>query len=193
MNPATVAYQGRPGAFSELAARGFLHRAAQPLPCATFASVIDAVVNGLTMYGVLPVHNTLAGVVRESCRLLAGAPVVVLDELALPISHALIGLPSATLSALRSVRSHPVALAQCRRFLRAHPIIVPVQYADTAGAVEYVMRRADPGAAAIAGVQAAALCNAKVLAAGIEDCANNHTLFLLFTHADSRGPYGEFS
>ncbi|HET7369989.1 MAG TPA: prephenate dehydratase domain-containing protein, partial [Gammaproteobacteria bacterium] len=141
--------------------------------------------------GVLPVQNTLAGVLRDSCRLLAGAPVTVLDELTLPISHTLIALAATPLSALRSVRSHPAALAQCRRFLRAHPAIAPIAAADTASAVESIVRDSTPTVAAIAGAPAAALYGARILLNGIEDCPGNCTRFLIFARTITHGAYSE--
>lgn len=180
MMPATVAYQGRPGAFSEQAAWQFLGTGARTQPCNSFAEVVDAVARQSANYGVLPIHNTRAGVVRASCRALAGASVDVLDELALPVSHALIALPGATLAGLASIYSHPVAIAQCGRFLRAHPAITPVADGDTAGAVEGIVHRGDVRAAAIASISAAAIYGATVLAAGIEDSMDNRTRFLLF-------------
>lgn len=190
MTAVTVAYQGRPGAFSELAARRFLGAGAETKPCGTFADVVGAVMDRSAAYGVLPVHNALAGVVRESCRALARTSVAVLDELALPVSNALIALPGAALAGLVGVRSHPVALAQCRRFLRAHPAIAPTPDNDTAGAVERIISDRNSRVAAIASAAAAAIYGAQILAAGIEDCADNRTRFLLFTRDSySQSPY----
>jgi len=176
----TVAYQGRPGAYSELAARQGLGERLHPLCCDTFADVVRAVTQATVEWGVLPVHNTLVGAIRTSRRLIDAAPVVVVKELALPVSHALIGRPEARLEDIRAVRSHPVALAQCETFFRNHPAMERVKDMDTAGAVHTVMRGNDATVAAIAGVHAAAVCGARILLTGLEDCEENATRFVFF-------------
>jgi prephenate dehydratase len=83
--------------------------------------------------------------------------------------------------ALRDVRrvfSHPVAIAQCEAFFVAHPHLAPVPAFDTAGAVAEVMRHGAADAAAIASARAADLYGGVVLAAGIQDSADNATRFL---------------
>ena len=81
------------------------------------------------------------------------------------------------LDAVHEVYSHPVALAQCRRFLAARPELRAVPFYDTAGAARHVLERLD--AAAIASLHAAETYGGAVLAAGIEDNPANFTRFLL--------------
>jgi prephenate dehydratase len=180
-----VAYQGRPGAFSELAARGFVGPAASLLPCRCFSDVVAAVVEGEVMFGALPVCNSLAGVIAETCALIASAPVAVLDEIALPIAHALIAAPDVCFGGLRRVISHPVALSQCAGFFRRHPALRAESTEDTAGSVEAVIAQGLRDTAAIAAAHAADLYGASILAEHIEDSHDNYTTFLLI--ACSRG------
>lgn len=173
-----VAYQGRPGAFSELAVHDFMPAAAA-LPCRWFDGVMEAVQSGTAELGVLPIHNSLAGVLAESCALLARKSVAVLDELVLPISHALLAAPGTEFRQLRRVLSHPAALAQCQGFFRRHNLKA-VMAEDTAGAVETLMNERPAQTAAVAGVHVAELYGATVLAEQIEDSRDNRTTFLLF-------------
>ncbi|MGH9481875.1 MAG: prephenate dehydratase domain-containing protein [Terriglobales bacterium] len=83
------------------------------------------------------------------------------------------------LAKLRSAASHPVALAQCRRFFAAHPWIAPQPAEDTAASVRLMVAAGDPGRAAIASRRAAALYGATILCEHVEDAPTNQTRFLL--------------
>lgn len=178
-----VAYQGRPGAWSELAAQQLFDNQLSTLPCQDFGAVIESVIAGKTQYGLLPVYNLIAREVVESCELLAKAPVEILQEIRLPISHALLTTPGTTLEAVRHVYSHPVALAQCQKYFSRNPSITAVDFADTAGAVEWLMMQSRHDIAAIAPQHAALLYGADVIARGLEDQSNNATRFVLFTNS----------
>jgi prephenate dehydratase len=178
-----IAYQGAPGAFSELAARGFAGDAAELLPCDTFAGAFDALAAGRASRAALPVENTLAGTVRDVALGLASREVEIEAELRLRISHALVAPPGVTLGQLRRVRSHPVALQQCERFFRDHPAISPEVDFDTAGAVARVVREARGDEGALAAERTAAMFGGVILARELEDDPANFTRFLLLARA----------
>jgi prephenate dehydratase len=121
--------------------------------------------------------------VRDVARLLATRDVAIEAEARIRVSHALLGVPGATLGAIRRVRSHPVALQQCERWFRAHPAVEPVAAFDTAGAVAEIVREGDPTVAALAAERAAELHGAVVLARELEDDPANWTRFLLLARA----------
>ncbi|HET9679024.1 MAG TPA: prephenate dehydratase domain-containing protein [Gammaproteobacteria bacterium] len=177
----SLAYQGRPGAWSELAAGQLFATPLNYLPCNDFAATITAVVGGTVDYGVLPIHNTIIGSISESCQLLASAPVKTVQETTVPIAHTLLALPGTPLSAIRQVYSHPAALAQCMKCFKDNPGIQPVAAADTAGAVEWLVQQNQQDIAAIAGAHTAAYYGAAVIARGLEDQPDNATRFVLFT------------
>jgi prephenate dehydratase len=102
------------------------------------------------------------------------------EEVTVSIRQCLIAPRPAPLAVIREVRSHPVALSQCRRFLAEHPWMRPVATADTAGAVRELMAEGRRDLAAIAGAPAAALHGACILAGDIADRADNVTRFVLF-------------
>ncbi|HET9036467.1 MAG TPA: prephenate dehydratase domain-containing protein, partial [Myxococcaceae bacterium] len=110
-----VAYAGEPGAFGEEAAR--MLPDAEPLPCASFAAVFQAVERGVADRGVVPLHNSRAGMVEEVVRLLAKSQLQVADRVALRVRQALLAVPGVRLEDIRRVASHPQALAQCSGFL----------------------------------------------------------------------------
>jgi prephenate dehydratase len=102
----------------------------------------------------------------------------------LRIRHCLIGLPGSDIDGIHRVYSHPVALAQCRRFLAQHPKMEAVPFYDTAGSVKQLVELRDRHAGAVAGVQAASTYGGEVLAREIEDNAENYTRFFLLRRAE---------
>lgn len=183
-----IAYQGVPGAFGEAAARQAFGRSGTPTPCAWFTDVIAAVRDRTVDYGVLPVHNTIVGPIAAACAALEAGGVVPIGEVLLPIRQLLLGPPGAALDGVRRVLSHPAALGQCRRFLAAHPALLPVETDDTAGSAREVARRGDPAIAAIAGEAAARRYGLAVLAHDVHDRADNDTRFLVLAPHVSTGP-----
>jgi prephenate dehydratase len=174
-----VAFQGELGAYSEEALRAFFGDSAEPLPCRDFGDVGDAVDQGRAAFGLLPIENTLAGSVVASYDVLAATDLAVVGEVILPIHHHLLARPGAALAGLRRVLSHPVALAQCRRFFADHPQLEQVSHYDTAGAARAVAEGDDAAAGAIASRLAGDRYGLDVLAAGIEDRPDNQTRFLI--------------
>ena len=127
---------------------------------------------------VLPIENSLHGSVAEHYDLLLTHPVTITGESLLRVRHNLIAAPGVALENIRQVLSHPVALSQCRRWLRAHPALTAVPFYDTAGSVKHLMESGLRDTAGIAPVLAAEQYGAHVLAAGIEDHPDNFTRFL---------------
>lgn len=173
-----VAYQGERGAFSESAAMRLLGETAT-VPFASFEEMFDAVRRGDADCCVAPIENSLAGSIHRNYDLLLDSDLSILGETNLRIVHNLLGAKEASVQTVRRVYSHPVALAQCGRFLRANPHIEPVPVHDTAGAVRIVMERGQGEEAAIASDRAGNIYGAATLAAGIEDHAQNFTRFFL--------------
>lgn len=174
-----AAYQGTAGAFSEDAARALLGPDAALQGWPTLEDVFDALIEGNVRAAVVPVENTLAGAVPGCDDLLGRHRVRIVAERVQHIAHTLIARPGTRLVDIRRVLSHPVALAQCRRFLRTHPQMAPVAVFDTAGAVEEIMRGAGTDAAAIASRRAAAVHGGAVIATEIQDYPGNYTRFVV--------------
>jgi prephenate dehydratase len=177
-----VAYQGEPGAYGEHAALRRWGRSTQLVPVPTFGDVAHAVVTGAADVGLLPLENTIVGVIAASCELIAAtAELRVVGEASVRVRHCLLAPAGATLAGIAIVESHPAALAQCRRFFDAHPTISPRAAHDTAGAARLVAARDDPTVAAIASRRAGERYGLRVLAEGIEDRPGNRTRFLAVT------------
>ncbi len=182
---ADAAYQGEPGAYSEFAATTLLGQDARLLPLPTLEDVFASVAQGRASHAVVPLENTIAGTVPGVYELLLSHDVSVIAETRVAIDHALIGPPGLPLEGIRRVLSHPVALGQCREFLRRHPAMVPVAAFDTAGAVRIVIEENDGVSAAIAGRHAAAVHGGIVLAEHLQDHPENWTRFGLLARGEA--------
>jgi prephenate dehydratase len=181
--PLRVAFQGERGAFGEEAVACLLGAGVTAVPRPTFDALFSSVDEGVADCVVAPVENTLAGPVERVRELLDESGMRVEGEVVLRISQCLIACRGATLAGVREVESHPVALAQCKRFFEEHTHLRAVEADDTAASVRRVVERGDTRRAAIASERAARLYSGVVLRAHVEDSRENYTRFLLLTPA----------
>jgi prephenate dehydratase len=178
-----IAIQGEPGSFSHEAATKLVAGAAIA-PCSFSAEVFAALSSGTVDAAVIPIENCLAGSVLEHFDLLLTHDVRVERETLLHIRHNLIVMPGVEMGAVERVFSHPVALAQCKRFLADHPKMESFAFYDTAGSVKQLMELRDRHAAGIASATAAKIYGAEILQANIEDNVENFTRFFLVRRAN---------
>jgi len=177
-----IAIQGEPGSFSHEAAMNLVTDAVI-VPFSLSADAFAAVSNWTVDAAVIPIENSLAGSVSEHFDLLLAHDVKVERETLLRIRHNLIGISGASIAHIDRVFSHPVALAQCRRFLADHPKMEAYAFYDTAGSVKQLVELRDRHAAAIASEAAAHFYGAQILQADIEDNPENFTRFFLIKRA----------
>jgi prephenate dehydratase len=170
-----IAFQGLPGAYSDLACRA-AYPDMKTLPCESFEAAIDVVKDGTATLAMLPCENSLAGRVPDIHHLLPRSGLFVIGEQFQRVEHCLLGVRGASLSDLKRAHSHTVALGQVRRILREMGL-TPVVEADTAGAAELVARWNNKEEAAIASSLAADIYGLEILKANVEDAAHNTTRF----------------
>src|SRR3989449_7809690 len=173
-----IAFQGEPGAYSE-EALFLLAPDAESQPHREFRDVAQAVLDRRAHYGLLPIENSLVGSIATNFDLIAESGLAIVAEVVTAVHHCLLAVPGASRASLTRVLSHPVALAQCERFLRGLSGVEVVAFYDTAGAAAEVARRADASLGAVAGALAARRYGLAVLAERIEDEPHNQTLLLL--------------
>jgi prephenate dehydratase len=175
---ATVAYQGHPGAFSDVAARELVP-GAESRGYPSFDAAAEALASGEVDYAVLPVENAIAGPVPRNYELLwEHSALRIRGETMLPIEMCLIGTPGASLEGVREVRSHPVALEQVHRLIAARGWRRSTA-SDTAGAVREIVAHGDASLAAIGPALAAEIHGGTILARGVQDESANYTRFFL--------------
>jgi prephenate dehydratase len=177
-----IAIQGEPGSFSHEAAMKLVP-GARIVPCVLSREVFAALAQGSVDAAVIPIENSLAGSVLEHFDLLLAHDVQVEKETLLRIRHNLIALPGSSTSEIDRVFSHPVALAQCRRFFASHPHMEAIAAYDTAGSVKQLTESGDRRAAAIASEAAARYYGAAILESDIEDNPENFTRFFFVRRA----------
>jgi prephenate dehydratase len=173
-----VAYAGGMGAHSAAAAERLFPAAGELLAVETFADVVEAAVEGNAAFGVLPIESSLAGPVAETHDLLYDAPLSIVGETALAIRHHLVARTPIPLDEIRIVRSHPVALEQCRRLLGALRGAKAIAASTTAEAAAQVAGSTEHGEAAIAGERAARIHGLHVLAPDVGDHPEAYTRFV---------------
>ena len=174
-NPAkAVALQGAPGCNSHRAALEYVQDCA-PLPCFAFEDALDAVKEGRAARAIIPIENSQHGRVADIHFLLPESGLSIVGEHFMSINHSLMGLGTGPFTA---AYSHPQALGQSRRYLRERGI-VPMSYADTAGAAAFVAEQGDPQACAIAPKLAAELYGLTIVEDNVEDSADNTTRFVV--------------
>jgi prephenate dehydratase len=175
-----VAFQGVAGAYSEQATRQFFGPEVESVPCRTLADVFFATENDQADYGMLPVENAIAGSVTQSYELLMEHDLRIHAEVILRVRHMLLALPGTQLADLKRVRSHPQALAQCRRYLARHDLESEPAF-DTAGSARDLAESEQTDTAVIASELAAELCNLDILDRAIEDYPFNYTRFFILS------------
>jgi len=180
-----IAFQGEHGAYSEMAGKAWNPQLVS-IPCREFAELFEGVSDGSYDYGIIPIENTLGGVVGTVNELLISTKLYVVGAIEMPIRHCLLAVRNSDYRELRSAYSHPQALAQCKHFLERNKLD-PIPYYDTAGAARMVAEKGLKGIAAIASPLAAQLYNLEIIKEQIEDSPLNTTRFLILAHEPFTG------
>lgn len=188
-----VAFQGIAGAYSEQAIRQFFGPEVESVPHKTLDAIFLAVENGDADYGMLPVENAIAGSVTQAYELLMEHDLRIHAEVILRVQHALMAPPGTELKALKHVRSHPQALAQCQRYLDRHGLKAEPAF-DTAGSARDLAANPEPGVGVIASALAADLYDLEIIDQDIEDFTFNYTrFFVLALESPPRAPRNKTS
>ncbi|CAL1691379.1 Bifunctional chorismate mutase/prephenate dehydratase [Brevundimonas subvibrioides] len=172
-----TAFQGAPGAFSHEACVE-LRPWDEHVPFETFEDAIAAVKSGACDCALIPVENSTIGDVEPAATLVRASGLAVVGEAWRPIRMALMALDGVELDELRTVASHPIALAQCSGKLAALNLTM-VEAFDTAGAARDVSEAGDRTRAALAPVAAAEVYGLSILRLDLQDSADNRTRFVL--------------
>lgn len=160
---ARVVFQGVEGAYSFAAMQTFFGEDIDSFHVKTFKDAMEAIRSGRADYAVLPIENSTAGSVQDCYDLLAEYEHSIVGEQIIQIDHALLGVKGTLLSEIRSVISHPQALAQCRKYLDSHPDWEQREYLNTALAAKLVAEEQDKSRAAIASRYAAEYFGLEIL------------------------------
>ncbi|WP_019010000.1 prephenate dehydratase [Deinococcus aquatilis] len=181
----TVAFQGNPGAYGEIAALNAVPGTAATRGYPTFHEVARAVESGEADFGVLPVENSLMGAIHQAIDLLSDTELHVIGEVVVRVSHCLMALPGVALEDVRRVSSQQPALDQCTGLIRKYNF-QPVAAHDTAGSAKDLAARGARDEAVIASARAAELYGLNILASEIEDEPFNLTRFMILSRHEGQ-------
>ena len=175
--PLKVAFLGPEGTFTQTAVLNHFGHSVRALPLDSIDEVFHEVEAANADFGVVPIENSTEGTVNHTLDRFLSSPLKICGEVELRIRQHLMGLMSSR-AGIKRVCSHPQSLAQCRSWLTEHlPGIEQVPCSSNAEGARRA--RDEKGSAAIAGETAAEVYGLKVLAAEIEDQADNTTRFLV--------------
>lgn len=176
-NKNKIAFQGLPGAFSDMSCRA-AYPDMKPLPCPTFEDTFQAVHDGKAALAMIPIENTVAGRVADIHQILPNSGLHIIAENFQRVQHQLLGRKGVKLEQLKSVHSHVHALSQCRKVIRELGLQAIV-HADTAGAAMDLAASGEDSTGAIASALAADIYGLDILRENIEDEDHNTTRFVI--------------
>lgn len=178
-NRPIVSIQGIQGSFHDLAKNHLYGSKAKIIGRDSFVEIFEDLAQKKADLGIIAIENSLVGPILENYDHLENFKVFITKELFLKISHHLISFPNTNLKDVKEIHAHPMALAQCQKFLLKNPQIKQVNNPDTAAAVQMIKTKNLKQAAAIASKQAARIFQMKVIKSHLEDQPNNFTRFLI--------------
>ena len=180
-----IAIQGVSGAFHEIAAREYFNgEELELVPCITFRDIFTEAEKDQALIGIMAIENTIAGSLLPNHNLLKYSNLQIAGEHKLHISHQLAALPGQSLSDIKEVWSHPMALMQCELFLDTLPRARNVEHDDTALAAKEIRDKKLTGIAAICSTLATEMYGLEILAPSIETNKRNFTRFLILAQGD---------
>ncbi len=182
-----IAFQGAPGAYSDLACRN-AYPGMTTLPCPSFEAAIAAVHEDRAELAMLPCENSLAGRVPDIHRMLPDSGLNVIGEQFQRVEHCLLAPKGATIAGLKRAHSHPVALGQVLRILKELNLTAVIE-ADTAGAAQMIAERNNLEDAAIASSLAAEIYGLDILRRNVEDEDHNTTRFYVMSKSPQIPPH----
>lgn len=175
----TIAYQGRSGAYSHLSCRR-VYPAMQAQACDTFVEAMLMVERGQADLAMIPLENSTAGRVEELYRLLPEMQLRIIAEHFESVNHCLLANKGVELSQLKTVSSHPQALAQCDKHI-SELNLQQIAAFDTAGAAADLVQTRDNDHAVIASRLAAELYGLSILQEHFQDVTGNTTRFIVLS------------
>ena len=186
---ARIAYSGDIGAFAHTAAKSIFPDGIH-VPCKDFDTAYLSVVSGDCDSAVLPIENSFAGDVGQVTDLLFSGSLYINNVVDLPVTQDLLAIPGASISDIKKVVSHPQALDQSAKYIKAHGFET-VPYSNTALAAKYVKELGDKSVGAIASEEAAKYYGLDVLASRINESDSNTTRFAVVSRVESENSAGD--
>lgn len=174
-----IAIQGIRGSFHYEVVQHYFNGSNNVIECMSFDSAVDSLLNGKADDIVMALENSIAGSILPNYALIDKHDLRIVGEYFLDIQHSLMALDGQTINDIKEVHSHPMALLQCKVFLKKHPHIKLVEAKDTADVAKQISEDKIFGIAAIASKNAALMFGLNVLAESIQTIKHNETRFVI--------------
>ena len=174
-----IAIQGIKGSNHHQVAREYFGDDTELVECMSFDYLVDRLLDGTADEGVMAIENSIAGSIIPNYNLIYHNKLRVIGEHYLNINHNLMVLKGQQIQNVEEVHSHPMALLQCKEFLRKHPHIKIVEDADTAETAKRIQDEKLEHIAAIAPEVAAELYGLDIVAPNVQTIQNNATRFII--------------
>ncbi len=190
-----IGIQGTVGSFHYEVAKNLFGTENEFIECMDFNDIPVLLKQGKIDKGVMAIENTIAGAILPNYALIDEYDLHIAGEYYLPIQHHLMALHGQSVADIKEVWSHPMALLQCRRYLRSQPHIKLVEEKDTAEMAKIIQERQLKGIAAIAGYEAARIYDLDILAENIQTNQINATRFVVLDldNGDSQKAFNKSS
>jgi prephenate dehydratase len=186
-----ISIQGEKGSFHEEAARlYFTYDTIEIVPCSTFDLTLNTLLSGEADFAFMAIENARSGSILYNYTLIRESGMKILGEQNLRVIQNLMALPDQSITDIKEIRSHPIALSQCMAFLNQLKGVTLVESEDTATSARIISETRVRGVAAIASSSAAKIYGLDILAAGIETYKQNYTRFLVVGNEEKGNPKG---
>ena len=174
-----IAIQGYEGSFHQEAALNFFGEHITILPCDNFPEVFKVVDDAAQSdAAVIAIENSIVGSILPNYNLLQESKLIITGEIYLNISQNLLVYPGVRIEDVREVRSHHMAIRQCRNYLLDFDWKV-IETEDTALSAKHIRQHHSKHVAAIASKLAADMYDLDILAPDIHTMKTNYTRFLV--------------
>jgi prephenate dehydratase len=189
----SVAIQGVKGSFHHIVSQNYFSKDTHIVECLSFDGAVESLINKETDAVIMAIENSIAGSIIPNYALIDTENLHIVGEQYLDIQHNLMALPNQSLSTIKEVYSHPMALLQCKEFFKKQPHIKLVEDKDTAEVAHRIQKQQLKGIAAIASTLAAELFRLEILAPSIQTIKLNETRFVIVKRKNSEIPEEEIN
>ncbi len=183
-----IAIQGIKGSYHHEVAGNIFGDNIELLECDNFSEIPPLLVNKKADKAVMAIENTIAGAILPNYALIDEYKLQICGEYYLPIHHQLLALKGQSLDDIKEIRSHPMALEQCRKFFRDYPQIKLIEEKDTAKVAKEIQEKQQFGIAAIASKIATKIYDLEIIADEIQTNKANYTRFVIIAVKNGNTP-----
>ena len=181
-----IAIQGVQCSYHHMVSEAYFKSDIKLDECLTFDALANSLVTNTCDFGVMAIENSIAGSIIPNYAIIDQNNFFVVGEHYLDIQHQFMVLPGQKMEDIKEVHSHPMALLQCKTFLKQYPHIKLVEAEDTAGVAQKIKSEQINGIAAIAGKMASEMYELEVLAENIQTIKHNQTRFMILSNTPNQ-------